>query len=333
MKICVLGAGSWGTALANVLSDNNHDVSLWSHNKNVVSEINNEHTNKKYLGEHTLNAHLHAFSELNSSLSSFEMILLVVPSHAMREVVTTIKPFLHKEQIILHGSKGLELGTNKRLSEVILDVLGHDFKKQIGVLSGPSHAEEVVLRKPTTVAIAAYNRNLPAKLLDLFNNAYFRTYSNDDIIGVEFCGSFKNVIAIAAGICDGLELGDNTKAALVSRGLAEMGRMTISLGGNFSTVAGLAGVGDLMVTCNSVHSRNWRTGNLLSKGKSLEEVLDSLGMVAEGVKATKAFYSFSKERSIDMPITSELFDVLFESKDPETSLKALMTRSSKNESI
>lgn len=333
MKIAVIGAGSFGTALSNVLADNNHDVSIWSHSEAVITDINNQHKNSKYLGDIELNHSIHAFSEINEDISFYEMILLVVPSHAMREVVTKLKPFIMPNQVIMHASKGLELDTNKRLSEVIVDVLGDAFKQQVAVLSGPSHAEEVVLRKPTTVAIASYNKFLPMTLLDIFNNDYFRTYANDDIVGVEICGSFKNIIAIAAGICDGLELGDNTKAALVSRGLAEMGRITVALGGSFSTLAGLAGVGDLMVTCNSVHSRNWRTGNLLAKGHSLDEVLASLGMVSEGVKATKAAYSFSKILEIDMPITSELYEILFNNKSPQESIPALMGRTYKKETI
>jgi glycerol-3-phosphate dehydrogenase (NAD(P)+) len=324
--IAVIGAGSWGTALAIVLADNAHEVRLWSHNENQVKEINEHHTNKKYLPEIILPELIVGYASLHDALIGVETVVLAVPSKAIREVLGEVRA-VHAEPItIAHVSKGIEPDSLLRITEMIKEEMPKELLKDVVVLSGPSHAEEVSLRHPTTVAVSSENMEAAEKIQDLFINHNFRVYTNSDVVGVEIGGALKNIIALAAGITDGLGYGDNAKAALMTRGLAEIARLGTKMGANPLTFSGLTGIGDLIVTCTSVHSRNWRAGNLLGKGKTLQEVLDNMGMVVEGVRTTKAAYQLAQKYDVTMPITTALYNVLFNGKNPKDAVDVLMAR-------
>ncbi|MGO4888131.1 NAD(P)H-dependent glycerol-3-phosphate dehydrogenase [Anaerobacillus sp. MEB173] len=325
-KIAVIGAGSWGSALALVLADNGHAIRIWGRNKEQIEEINEKHTNHKYLPEVTLPATIVGYTDIAKAVDQADTILLVVPTKAMREVLPLIREKITKEVMIVHASKGIEPDSLKRVSEVIEEEIPDEYRGPIVVLSGPSHAEEVSLRQPTTVTVSSTDVDAANRTQDLFMNQNFRVYTNDDLIGVEIGGALKNIIALGAGLTNGLGYGDNAKAALMTRGLAEISRLGIKLGANPLTFAGLSGLGDLIVTCTSVHSRNWRAGNLLGQGKSIDEVLESMGMVVEGIRTTKAAYQLAAREQVEMPITNVLYDVLFNGKEPKQAVEELMGR-------
>ncbi|WP_066060947.1 NAD(P)H-dependent glycerol-3-phosphate dehydrogenase [Neobacillus soli] len=324
--VAVVGAGSWGTALALVLADNQHEVRLWSHNEDQVKEINNFHTNKKYLPEIVLPELIVGFASLSDALTGVETVILAVPTKAIREVIGKIRAVQTGPITITHVSKGIEPDSLLRITEMIREEMPKELLKDVVVLSGPSHAEEVSLRHPTTVTVTSENMEAAEKIQDLFINHNFRVYTISDVIGVEIGGALKNIIALAAGITDGLGYGDNAKAALMTRGLAEIARLGAKMGANPLTFSGLTGIGDLIVTCTSVHSRNWRAGNLLGKGNTLNEVLDNMGMVVEGVRTTKAAYQLAKKYDVNMPITFALYDVLFNGKNAKDAVDVLMAR-------
>jgi glycerol-3-phosphate dehydrogenase (NAD(P)+) len=331
-KVAVLGAGSWGTALAMVLADNQHEVRLWSHNPNQVDEINRSKTNSKYLPNIALPVGIKAYSSLEEVLIDVRIVVLAVPTKAIREVLRIIKKTnIENPFTIVHVSKGIEPDSLLRISEMIKEELSEHEMEDVVVLSGPSHAEEVSLRHPTTVTVSSENMKAAEEIQDLFINQNFRVYTNPDVIGVEIGGALKNIIALAAGITDGLGYGDNAKAALMTRGLAEIARLGTKMGANPLTFSGLTGIGDLIVTCTSVHSRNWRAGNLLGKGQSLEQVLDNMGMVVEGVRTTKAAYQLAKKYDVKMPIASSLYEVLFNGVNPKDAVDRLMARGKTNE--
>lgn len=330
-NIAVIGAGSWGSALSIVLSDNNHHVKLWGRDKQQIDEINRLKTNHKYLPNIMLPKNITGYTSLKETITDVETILLVVPTKAMREVLKEINKHLTKETTFIHASKGIEPDSLKRISEMIEEEIPEKLRKAVVVLSGPSHAEEVSLRQPTTITSSSLHIEAAEYVQDLFMNMNFRVYTNPDLIGVELGGALKNIIALCVGLTHGLGFGDNSKAALMTRGLAEIARLGIKLGANPLTFAGLSGLGDLIVTCTSVHSRNWRAGNLLGQGKSLEEVLSSMGMAVEGVRTTKAAYQLAKEENVEMPITTALFDVLFNGKEPNLAVDELMGRVRKHE--
>jgi glycerol-3-phosphate dehydrogenase (NAD(P)+) len=330
-KVAVLGAGSWGTALSLVLADNGHEVRLWSHRKEQADQINYHKENEQYLKGVKLPENIIAYSSLKDVLHGIESVVLVVPTKAIREVCQKLKANLRHKVTIVHATKGIEPGTLKRVSEMITEELPKELYEDIVVLSGPSHAEEVGERHPTTVCVSSTNIEEAKRVQDLFINENFRVYTNPDIVGVELGGALKNIIALGAGISDGLDYGDNAKAALMTRGLIEIARLGTSMGANPLTFAGLAGVGDLIVTCTSTHSRNWRAGNMLGKGKNLEEVLEQMGMVVEGVRTTMAAYQLAKKMNIEMPITEGLYQVLFEGAKPKDVVDQLMNRGKKHE--
>lgn len=329
--IAVVGAGSWGTALAMVLADNGHEVRLWSHNESQVAEINQFHTNNKYLPEITLPELIIGYGSLSDALNGIETVILAVPTKAIREVLGKIRSVHITPITIAHVSKGIEPDSLMRITEMIKEEMSDELLKAVVVLSGPSHAEEVSLRHPTTVTVSSEDMEAAEEVQDLFINQNFRVYTNPDVIGVEIGGALKNIIALAAGITDGLGYGDNAKAALITRGLAEIARLGTKMGANPLTFSGLAGIGDLIVTCTSVHSRNWRAGNLLGKGKSLDEVLENMGMVVEGVRTTKAAYQLAKKYDVNMPITYALYDVLFNGKNAKDAVDVLMARGKTHE--
>jgi glycerol-3-phosphate dehydrogenase (NAD(P)+) len=329
--VAVVGAGSWGTALSIVLADNGHEVRLWGHKRNQIEEINQEHSNKKYLPDVHLPENIVGYSSLEDALSGLEIIVLAVPTKAIREVLGKIKEFQKHPLTIVHVSKGIEPQSLMRVSEMIEEELPSNLYDSIVVLSGPSHAEEVSLRQPTTVTVSSEKMAAAERIQDLFINQQFRVYTNPDLIGVEIGGALKNIIALAAGISDGLGYGDNAKAALMTRGIAEISRLGVKMGANVLTFTGLTGIGDLIVTCTSVHSRNWRAGNLLGKGKTLQEVLDNMGMVVEGVRTTKAAWQLAKKYDVNMPITNALYQVLFNDGNAKDAVDQLMGRVKTNE--
>ncbi len=325
-KIAVIGAGSWGTALSIVLADNGHEVRLWGHKKKQIDEINTLHTNQQYLPDIILPETVVGYDQLVQALKGIHTIVLAVPTKAIREVLNQIVQLAEQELTVIHVSKGIEPDSLKRISEIIEEEMPKELLKDIVVLSGPSHAEEVSLRHPTTVTSSSENIEAAEYVQDLFMNKYFRVYTNSDIVGVEIGGALKNIIALCAGITDGLGYGDNAKAALITRGLAEIARLGTALGANPLTFSGLTGIGDLIVTCTSVHSRNWRAGNMLGKGLSLDDVLENMGMVVEGVRTTKAAYQLAERMNVSMPITSALYHVLFNGENPKDAVDSLMGR-------
>lgn len=325
-KVTILGAGSWGTALGIVLADNGHEVRLWSYNEDQVNEINTYRTNERYLPGIQLEGKIHAYTEMSSALHNVKTIVIAVPTKAVREVVRKIARIIKNPVIVVHVCKGIEPDTLKRVSEMITEEMPEHLMEDLVVLSGPSHAEEVSRRQPTTVAVSSKNIRAAEYIQDLFMNANFRVYTNEDIIGVEIGGALKNIIALAAGISDGLGYGDNAKAALITRGLAEISRLGTKMGANPLTFLGLTGIGDLIVTCTSVHSRNWRTGNALGKGKSLNQILEEMGQVVEGVRTTKAAVQLAEKYNVTMPISSILYKVLFENLKPKEAVDELMSR-------
>lgn len=325
MKISIIGSGSWGTALSQAIVDNNHECLIYSRDENTMNEINTYHTNRRYLKDIILPSSIKATSSIKDAVNFGDIIVVAVPTKAMREVCEQINKFLNKSKYIIHVSKGLEIETNYRMSEVIKEVIDEDKLKGVGVLSGPSHAEELILRHPTVVAIASSNDNLTTLAQKIFQNDYFRVYVNNDIIGVEIGGALKNIIAVGCGIIDGLNLGDNAKAALLTRGLIEITRMGKKLGAKELTFLGLSGIGDLVVTCTSVHSRNYNCGLLIGKGYTLKEAVEKLDMVAEGVLTTKVCYYLSKKYGVYMPITENIYKVLYEGLDVKECSKNLMT--------
>jgi glycerol-3-phosphate dehydrogenase (NAD(P)+) len=330
-KVSVLVAGSWGTAIASVLAENKLDVTLWSRNEEQVAEINKDHRNHRFLGDMELSPLIHATTSMEQALHLVDAVFVVAPSSAMREVASQMRPFLSKDTLLIHATKGFEADSLKRMSTVLADELPDYDPASIVVLSGPSHAEEVIKQCPTTVVVASENITAAEAAQDLLINSYFRVYTNPDVIGVEVCGALKNIIALGAGLTDGLEFGDNAKAALLTRGLAEISRLGSAMGGNPLTFSGLAGIGDLVVTCTSKHSRNWRAGYLLAQGKSLSSVLKEMGMVVEGVKTTQAAYKLSRLYEASMPIADELYEVLFNGKEPKAAVEDLMGRGRKDE--
>jgi glycerol-3-phosphate dehydrogenase (NAD(P)+) len=330
-KIAVIGAGSWGTALAIVLADNGHKVKLYGRRDEQMSEINESHTNERYLPSIKLPTNIVGYSSLKDAVADVDTIVLVTPTKAMRAILGDLKQIIAKKVTIVHASKGIEPETHKRISEMIEEEIPEKLLDAVVVLSGPSHAEEVSRRMPTTVTVSSNKESAQEKVQDLFINTNFRVYTNADVIGVELGGALKNIIALGAGLCDGLGHGDNAKAALMTRGLAEIARLGTKMGANPLTFAGLTGIGDLIVTCTSVHSRNWRAGNMLGKGNKLNDVLENMGMAVEGVRTTKAAYQLSQNVGVEMPITAQIYEVLFNDKDPKEALDELMARGKTNE--
>ena len=330
-KIAILGAGSWGTALAMVLQDNGHEVCLWGINTSQIEEINTKHMNHQYLPEVILNDEIYATTDLAKALSGATAVLFVLPTKVIRLVAKQVAPLLEGNPVIIHASKGLEQESYLRISEILKQELPEENYQDIVVLSGPSHAEEVAKKDLTTITAACEELSSAKVVQQLFSNSYFRIYTNTDVIGVELGAALKNVIAVGAGALHGLGYGDNAKAALMTRGLTEISRLGVAFGADPLTFIGLSGVGDLIVTCTSVHSRNWRAGDQLGQGKSLEDVLGNMGMVVEGVETCKAAYKLAQEKGIEMPITNAVYNILYDGKNIKTEVLQLMERERKSE--
>ena len=318
---------SFGTALAVLLAEKDNCVSIYDRDIDVVNEINNKRTNEKYLKDLKIPQGVTAFNNIDDAIKDAEYIVLSVPSHVIRLMCKQIKGKIQSDIPVISIAKGIEEGTDKRLSVVMEEELNNP----IVVLSGPSHAEEVAMKIPTTVVTSSKDMRCAMDIQDLFMTNYFRVYTNDDLIGVEIGGAVKNIIALAAGIVDGLGYGDNTKAALITRGMKEITRVGMVLGGRIETFYGLTGMGDLIVTCTSMHSRNRRAGLLIGKGMNVDDAIKEVGMVVEGVSACKAFFELKERLGISMPITDGLYRGLFENKTPEVIVNELMSRDKKSE--
>jgi len=327
-KVAVIGSGSWGTALAVMLQKHGHDVVIWSRRQNAVEQMQKERENKEYLPGVILPEGLKFTAERENAVKDAEIIILSVPSKAVRQTAMDFAPHFKPNQVLVNVAKGLEENSLKRLSQVIQECVP---QCQVCVLSGPSHAEEVAREIPTTCLIASENAETAKMVQGEFMNPRFRLYTNTDMVGVEMGAALKNVMALAAGISDGLGFGDNTKAAIMTRGIAEMSRLGIEMGGKLETFAGLSGIGDLIVTCTSMHSRNRRAGILLGQGKSLAETLAEIKMVVEGVNTVEAAYTLAKEHNVEMPITNAIYEVLFQGKNAEQAVLDLMSRDGKAE--
>lgn len=326
-KIAFLGGGSFGSALSILLAKKGNDITLWDRKKSVIDDITNNRNNHKYLKDLKFPKNIFATEDMLLALKDSEFVILAVPSHAIREISKVIKPYIPKDAIVISIAKGIEQGSYKRLSQVIEEELDNS----IVVFSGPSHAEEVSLDIPTTVVVSSKDMDKAKIVQDLFFTQSLRVYTNDDLIGVEIGGAVKNIIALAAGISDGIGYGDNAKAALMTRGMNEIMKIGECLGGRKETFFGLTGMGDLIVTCTSLHSRNRRAGILIGEGKTMDEAIESVGMVVEGIKSCKAFYELKEKLNISMPITDTLYKVLFQNKNPEEGVRELMKRDKKSE--
>lgn len=325
-KAAVIVAGSMGTALAAVLADNDFQVMLYTRSAQQADEINRKRRNAKYTGDYALSEQIEATDSMERALSGAGFVLFAPPSHAMRDVARLAQPYLDSSAVVIHATKGFEPETMKRMTTVLAEELPQIEPGRLVVLSGPSHAEEVIQRCPTTVVVASEQHAAAEQAQDALINSYFRVYTNHDVTGVEVGGALKNIIALGAGLSDGLGFGDNAKAALLTRGLAEIARLGVAMGGRALTFSGLAGVGDLVVTCTSKHSRNWRAGYMLGQGKRLDEALHAMGMVVEGVKTTKTASALAKKYDVSMPITEQLNEVLFAGKEPQIAVGHLMGR-------
>jgi glycerol-3-phosphate dehydrogenase (NAD(P)+) len=327
-KVAFLGGGSFGSALSIMLAKAGMEVNIWDRKLSVINDINSKRENIKYLPNVIVPTGVTAFIDIEKAIKDSTIIVLAVPSHVIREISKMIAPHLKQDQIVVSIAKGIEVGSFKRISEVIEEELPNN---PIVILSGPSHAEEVALDIPTTVVVTSKNMEYAKVVQDVFMTSKFRVYTNEDIIGVEIGGAVKNIIALAAGVSDGIGCGDNTKAALMTRGMSEIIKIGTALGGKTETFYGLTGMGDLIVTCTSMHSRNRRAGILIGKGASMEKASEDVGMIVEGIKATKAFYELKERKHISMPITDSLYKVLFEGKDPKYGVYELMSRDKKDE--
>jgi glycerol-3-phosphate dehydrogenase (NAD(P)+) len=331
MNIAVLGAGAWGTTLAIVLHNNGHKVTLWEYREEYVKVMQQQQENITFLPGIPLPPGLLITHDLASACSDKSLIVLAVPTQFLRSVIRQINASEIRNTVFVSVSKGIEVNTNLTISRIIHDVFPGISESQVSVLSGPSHAEEVSRGIPTAVVAACKDEETAKFVQRTFMASYFRVYSSQDIVGVEMGGSFKNVIAVGAGIIDGIGYGDNTKAAIMTRGVAEISRLGIALGANPATFAGLSGMGDLIVTCMSRHSRNRYVGEKIGKGMKLSEVLKGMSAVAEGVATSKSASDLARLHHIEAPITFEVYKILFEDKDPAKATEELMTREMKVE--
>lgn len=327
-KAGVIGSGSWGTALARVLSKNGHEVTLWSRREDESRMLREERENKSKLPGVKIPDDILCTTDLEQTVEGKDILVLATASPSIRSMAKKMAPYVADGQIIVDVSKGIEDGTLMILTDVIKQEIP---QCQATVLSGPSHAEEVGRDIPTTVVAGAKDRETAEYIQNLFMNKVFRVYTSPDMLGIELGGALKNVIALAAGAADGLGCGDNTKAALITRGIAEMSRLGVAMGGHIETFNGLTGIGDLIVTCASMHSRNRRAGILIGQGKTMQEAMDEVKMVVEGVNSAKAAKTLAEKYGIDMPIVQEVNQVLFEDKPAREALADLMLRDKKIE--
>lgn len=331
MKVSVLGAGGWGTTLGILLHYNGHKVTLWEYRRGFAKELSKKRVNTQYLPGIKIPAEINITHDLDEAVNDKNLIVIAIPSQFVRGVIKKIKYSSIKNSILVSVSKGIEKDSLLTMSQLFEDVEPLLDQNQIGVLSGPSHAEEVSRRIPTAVVSASTDIETAQTIQSAFITSYFRVYAATDILGVELGGAFKNVIAIGAGIIDGAGFGDNTKAAIMTRGVAEISRLGLAMGSKPDTFAGLSGMGDLIVTCMSRHSRNRFVGEQIGKGKKLKQVLKSMEMVAEGVETSRSAWQLAEKYEVETPITKEVYNILYKDKDPIKATNDLMTRDMKTE--
>jgi glycerol-3-phosphate dehydrogenase (NAD(P)+) len=333
LRVGVIGAGSWGTALAYLLADKGYPVTLWAYETDVVESVNTDHENRLFLDGIRLPDNLVATGDLEQACRDKDLILCVTPSHIVRRVMSRAAAFLPDGVPIVSATKGIENDSLMTVSEVLEEVLPIRFHPWLAYLSGPSFAREVAQHVPTAVVVASYSEKLSRQVQLAFNHDYFRVYRSHDVVGVEVGGSLKNVIAIAAGIADGMGFGYNARAAIITRGLAEMSRMAVAKGANPLTLAGLSGMGDLVLTCTGGLSRNRQVGMKLGEGASIESILADMSMVAEGVKTAQSVHDLSRKMGVEMPICDGVYSILYEGKTARQALLDLMGRELKRESF
>lgn len=322
--IAVLGPGSWGTALSQVLNDNGHQVRIWGNIEDQIDEINEKHTNTRYFKDIVLDEGIKGYKDLAEALDGVDAVLFVVPTKVTRLVAKQVAAILDHKVVVMHASKGLEPDTHERLSTILEEEIPAELRSEIVVVSGPSHAEETIVRDLTLISAASKDIEAATYVQELFSNRYFRLYTNNDVIGVETAGALKNIIAVGAGALHGLGFGDNAKAAIIARGLTEITRLGVKMGANPLTYSGLSGVGDLIVTGTSIHSRNWRAGDALGRGEKLEDIEKNMGMVIEGISTTRAAYELAQELGVYMPVTQAIYSVIYQGACIEDAIKTIM---------
>lgn len=329
-RITILGGGSWGTALAKLLSENGNLVTVWLRDEEQCRELSTERENKKYLPGIKIPDNIMFTSNINESLKDAEYILIVTPTQKIRSVLRQIDSRYKKNKIIINASKGIEIGTMCLVSDIVMEETTDCI---FADLTGPSIAKEVVAKMPTAITVACKDKKVAEDIQDIFMSSYFRVYTNDDVVGAELGGALKNIIALGAGISDGIGYGDNAKAALMNRGIVEIARLGIAMGADVETFFGLSGIGDLMVTCMSKFSRNWNAGYLIGQGYSKEEAAEKVGMVVEGISTTYAAYELSKKLNVEMPIVNAMYDLLQNNADVKETVNKLMLRDKKEEKL
>ena len=325
--IAIIGAGSWGTTLSCLLADKGYNTSLWVHEKDLCDEMDATRINAQYLPGIPIPENVVITHDIEQVVTKARYILNAVPTQYTRNVFRTALPHISPETVIVNAAKGIEQGTLLTVSSIMRDMIGN----KVAVLSGPSFAFEVARRLPTAVTLASEDKSVSLLLQEVFNTQYFRVYSHDDVLGVELGGSLKNVIAIASGICDGLDLGHNARASLITRGLAEIERLGVRMGAQKHTFTGLSGLGDLVLTCTGALSRNYTVGKKLGRGMHLSTILSETKSVAEGVTTAESAYELSKRHQVQMPIVEQVYEVLYREKDPGAAVDDLMTRALKTE--
>ncbi len=330
MKIAVIGAGSWGTTLADLLAKKGHDTTLWVYERELAERLPATRENDLYLPGFSLSESLRFSANLSETVAGREMLVLVSPSQVMRRVMAQAEPHITEGTLLVSAAKGIENETLQTMSEVLGEVLPQH-AANLAFLSGPSFAREVAASMPTAVVAAAKDEEVARRVQEAFSTESFRVYTNDDVVGVELGGALKNVIALAAGVCDGLGFGCNTRAALITRGLAEITRLGVAMGAQSATFAGLAGMGDLVLTCTGELSRNRSVGMELGRGRTLDEILSGMTMVAEGVKTALSAHQLARRLGVDLPITEQTYRILYENKDPRQAVTDLMLRELKAE--
>ncbi len=332
MKISILGGGSWATALSLVMADNGHIVSMWMRDSKNARYLNKQRKNKKYLSEFHIPESITAHADPQKIFADAQCILSVLPTQEIRTIWSQFVPYLPQKPIpIISASKGIEIHSGNTISQILQQILPSAYNGQCAYLSGPSFAKEVAMRLPTTVVLASNNEDLAKQLQPLLSNRHFRIYTSNDVAGIEICGAVKNVIAIAAGMVEGLSLGNNALAGLITRGIAEMTRLSVHLGGKPQTQAGLAGIGDLVLTCTGNLSRNRSVGLQLGKGQSLLDILKSMNQIAEGISTAQSVFTLSQKEKIEMPICNQVYQILYNHVSPKDAIDVLMKRELKSE--
>ncbi len=329
-RITLLGGGSWGTALAKLLSENGHEVTVWLRDEEQCRMLSAERVNKKYLPNVQIPENIVFSSDINEASKDVDMLLIVTPTQIIRGVLRQIDKEYKKNKIIINASKGIEKGTMCLVSDIVREETDDCI---FAALSGPSHAEEVGLSMPTAITVACENKEVAEEIQDAFMSSYFRVYTNEDVVGAELGGALKNIIALGAGISDGVGYGDNAKAALMNRGIVEIARLGIAMGADVHTFFGLSGIGDLIVTCTSKHSRNWNAGYLIGQGMTKDETIKKIGMAVEGIPTTYGAYELSKKLNVEMPIVDAMYNILENSADVKETVTRLMLRDKKEEKL